>query len=87
MGKSLENLVKVAGEAYTDHFLLKEAQKSGPPESARVELAHFIVQQMKDLYDPDSSDERNIKRILSGLEHAREDIAGVMAQLDKLLKP
>ncbi len=90
MSKSLDEIIKKASEAYPDKFLIHQyldMQASGDKtQSFRDELASFVVRQMRDLYDPDSSDEQNIRRLISGLEHARDDIEAVMARLSKLLE-
>ena len=87
MSKSLDELIQKASEAYPDDFVSDEFfQVKGKPESFRTELASFIVRQMRDLYDVDSSDEQNIRRIVGGLEHARDDLEAVIGRLSRLLK-
>ena len=90
MSKSLDDIIKKASEAYPDEFLIHqylETQKSGDKmQSFRNELASFVVRQMRDLYDPASSDEQNIRRLIGGLEHARDDIEAVTSRLRKLLE-
>ena len=88
MSKSLDELIQKASEAYPDDFVSDEffqMKAGGSPESFRTELASFIVQQMRDLYDANSSDEQNIRRIVGGLEHARDDLEAVIGRLNRLL--
>ena len=88
MSKGLDELIQKASEAYPDDFVSDEffQMKADKPESFRTELASFIVRQMRDLYDVDSSDEQNITRIVGGLEHARDDLEAVIGRLNRLLK-
>ncbi len=90
MSKSLDEIIKKASEAYPDEFLVHQfldMEKSGDKtQSFRNVLASFLMQQMRELYDPNSSDEQNIWRLMSGLGHARDDIEAVMTRLEKLLE-
>ena len=90
MSKSLDEIIKKASEAYPDEFLIHQyldmQEGGGKTQSFRNELASFVVRQMRDLYDPASSDEQNIRRLISGLGYARDDIEAVMSRLGKLLK-
>ena len=60
---NLDEVIKKASEAYPDDFLihqfLKMEESGDKTKNFRHVLASFLVRQMRDLYDPNSSDEQN----------------------------
>ncbi len=60
---NLDEIIKKASKAYPDDFLIHQFLKMGESDDKtknfRNVLAFFLVRQMRDLYDPNSSTEQN----------------------------
>ena len=67
MSKSLDEIIKKASEAYPDDFLIHQflqmQESSDRTQNFRNVLASFVVRQMRELYDSNSTDEQNIRRL------------------------
>ena len=84
MSKTLEELVEIAAEAYPDHFLQKQLGSSHIDVNAlslEEVLAAYVTREFRELYDADSSDHQNVRRIAASLERSAHTLACVAEQL------
>jgi hypothetical protein len=85
MTYTFEDLIEKINVVYPDNFILDNDQR-GPSDARPVELlAAFVVAQMRELYDPHSSDRENLSRIVSNLEVASAQLGAVNQRLRELL--
>lgn len=84
MSQTLETLIKEANSVFSDGFIL--AQYRRVPSALRPieQLAQFIVADMRDLYDPASSERENLRRIVANLDLASAQLTLVAKQLRDL---
>ena len=84
MSKTLNELVEIAAEAYPDHFLQKQLQTSQVDVntlSLDEVLAVYITKEFRELYDPNSEDRENVRRIAASLERSAHTLERVAEQL------
>ena len=84
MSKTLNELVEIAAEAYPDHFLQRQLQTSQVDVdtlSLDEVLAIYITKEFRELYDPNSGDKENVRRITASLERSTHTLERVTEQL------
>ena len=84
MTRTLENLMTEANSVFSDSFILTQYQR-GPPDGRSPEiLAQFIVSEISELYDANSSDRENLSRIITNLDMAAAQLTAVTDNFQKL---
>ncbi len=84
MNKTLRELIEIAAETYPDHFLQNQLENSEinvDTLSLEEVLAAYIAKEFRELYDPDSNDQQNARRIASSLERSVHTLERVTEQL------
>lgn len=84
MARTLENLITEANSVFPDSFILTQHQH-GPPDGHSTEMfAQFIVSEIHNLYDPNSSDRENLSRIITNLDMASLQLTAITSCFQKL---
>lgn len=83
--QNLQRLVTNANQAYPDH-LIRAAFKALEVDVARPRflLATYIAGMLQELYDPNSSEEHNLQRVITGLQIGADELALVVVQLQRM---
>jgi hypothetical protein len=79
----LVDLLSKANKYYPDGFLAEYYDSDGNIVDGQGDtLAEFIVKELKDTFDPDASDEDQIREAIRAMETAKRDICAVLAGLN-----
>ena len=78
---SLEEVTDAVNAAYRDSLVHRVEQGELTTSEPRAALAALMLSEVRDLYDPASSDENNLSRIVTGLQFAGDELQMVAQRL------
>ena len=85
---SLKEIVERVAEVYPDHFLQQQLQEIASPDFETLKtseaFAAYLVKEFSDLYDPRSSTDANLKRIVASLGRSRHLLDRVTEALEQV---
>jgi hypothetical protein len=87
---TLVRLLELANRGYPDRDLGRYFRADGSeraPEHSWDTLAQFIVRELRDTYDPDASELKQLAEAVRVLERAKRDLDGVIAVLTCAISP
>jgi hypothetical protein len=85
MGERLgvDKLLSLACEQYRDHIVREQAVNVGHDDKPVELLGRYIASEINDLYDPASSDEANVRRVVFALDNGAATLKQVANALRK----
>ena len=85
---SLKEIVDIVATVYPDHFLQKQLEQVDSPSFQKLKsseaLATYLMKEFTDLYDPGSTTQDNVSRIISSLERSHHLLDSVIKELKGL---
>ena len=76
----LKSLIKIISKNYPDK-LIETAYETGKPVGDQ--LAEFIVKEMEDTFEPDTTSREQITEAIKVMTYALEEIQGVLKALEE----
>lgn len=82
---TLLQLLTKANRGYPDGFLATyfDAESGRPKPGSGDTLAEFVVKELADTFDPDATDERQIREAVCVLQRAQWDLHDAVRALEK----
>ena len=85
---NLRDIIDKVSELYPDHFLQTQFKQLAPTNvdslSVTETLAAYLVKEIESLYDPDSSSEANLRRIITNLDISAQVLSDMTEHLKSL---
>ncbi len=84
MARTLENLITEANSVFPDSFILTQYQRGLLDGRSTEKFAQFIVSEIHELFDANSSDQENLSRIITNLDMAAVQLTTITNCFQKL---